>query len=338
MSKKWTEKEYQKAVEIVEKYNLSERKEKLQEIGRTYEGFRAKRRRKKRKEKNKSDNISPDDSLGREILESLEKIKSVARKLEPKRKHTVQIDEHDFFAFLITGDWHIEHTWSDTKLLLRDMELIRQAGHIYTIFVGDGGDWHTIASTHQGGQYENLLTPKMARRLIAYLMAFIKDSLIAVVAGNHDLWMQRVADYDYFQELMQKYNVNYLGSGGILMIELENDRQIKIDLQHQFPGISIYNQLHGNMRALKDGSDADLIISGHGHQSTFAENNFGGRERFYAKSCSYQQRSRWAQGRGYKPSVIGLCPWCIMHPDEETYIGGKGVPLLIKIMEKLRND
>ena len=254
----------------------------------------------------------------------------------------VNIKEEDYFGIIFTGDWHLEHLWADTVQLAEDLDKIASTPHLYVVHLGDGGDWHNIITpAHKGGEYETMFPPRLTREVLNYLFDLIRDKLIATCAGNHDNWIRNQVDIDVIQEKMKELDVAYLGTGGILRLnigtQLVPTRQIKCLMYHQLPGSSMYNKLHSLMRAVRmEGFDGELLVSGHGHELCDGHELFNGLNKYYIKTGTYLHRSRWAQNRGYMPSTIGCCPWLVIHPQQDNYIRGTGIDEAVTLLKRLR--
>lgn len=285
------------------------------------------------------ENMTAGSTYSSDVMRVFLKLQELSREMEPISSTTVSINEDDWFALLFTGDWHLEHIWAQTAQLEKDLQLLRDCPHVYVVYCGDGVDFHSIALTHLGGEHEVLLSPKLSRLLHTYLISLIKDRLIAAVLGNHEEWQIRVADYDHLQDIMRSYSIAYLGSGGTLHLKI-NEYELECYIYHKLQGSSIYNDLHPCMRVIRTGNiegNPDIIAGAHGHANAIGSEIFRGKRRFYIRTSSYLERSRWAQGRGYPSSVVGLCPWIALHPEnKENFFMGQGVSGLVDTINNQR--
>ena len=160
------------------------------------------------------------------------------------------------------GDPHVDDNGCDWNLLTKHIELCKQPG----VYGGNIGDTTNNWIGRLVAQYAKQETSvQTARRLATWFLLDSGIKWLVNLLGNHDQWGDGAA---LLAEIVKRH-----GTQKIVMHDWEarfsldfwNGVQIKIWAAHDFPGDSMWNPLHGPVKAARFGPDVDLFVCGHKH-------------------------------------------------------------------------
>jgi hypothetical protein len=183
------------------------------------------------------------------------------------------------------GDPHVDDNGCNWPLLRRDIEIMRRP-HCHGIMLGD-------VTNNWSGKLQRLYAHQDVTRDRAWKLAewFWKAvPWLMLIKGNHDIWSQSHGQGDPLDWMAR-------GSAGLedwqARFEVAaGDHVIRIWAAHDFKGSSLYNPLHGPMRAQRfSPGDADILAAGHQHHW----------EIFSGEDADKTSRPHWlVRARGYK--------------------------------------
>lgn len=180
-------------------------------------------------------------------------------KLHQEEKRWRQIDVHtdEPIGLAWLGDPHIDDPHCDWVTLRRDLNIIKTTKGLRGCSLGDQtNNWVGRLSR----LYENhTVTKQDSWRLVEWLIREMNPLLL--IAGNHDMWS---GNSDPVKWMMRKHQI-YETWQARLELNFPNGKKVKIIASHDFPGHSMWNNLHGQMKAAKFLSTAHLYIAGHKH-------------------------------------------------------------------------
>jgi len=161
-------------------------------------------------------------------------------------------------GLLVFGDPHVDDAGCDFELLAAHKEIASSHPHILSASIGDyQNNWIGRLGVLYG---EQQVTSREAWKLVEWLVSDIH--WLFLISGNHDLWTGAGDPLDWIAgqqgSIYEPYGVR---------IELQHPcgSKTRIHARHDFPGQSIYSQLHGPRREAIMGFRDDLIICGHKH-------------------------------------------------------------------------
>lgn len=183
------------------------------------------------------------------------------------------------------GDPHVDDNGCNWPLLRRDVELMRRP-HCHGIMLGD-------VTNNWSGKLQRLYAHQDVTRDRAWKLAewfWRAVPWLMLIKGNHDIWSQSHGQGDPLDWMAR-------GSAGLedwqARFEVAaGDHVIRIWAAHDFKGSSLYNPLHGPMRAQRfSPGDADILAAGHQHHW----------EIFSGEDADKTSRPHWlVRARGYK--------------------------------------
>ena len=115
------------------------------------------------------------------------------------------------------GDIHIEHD-CDIKRLEKDLEEIEKNGY-YTLLIGDIFDVGFLNNIKDLKAHGDLNTAMEATKR---LLNPIKDRILGMVDGNHDIRVSKAIGFDIIRELASDLNIPYSSGQAILDLHIGN--------------------------------------------------------------------------------------------------------------------
>lgn len=194
---------------------------------------------------------------------------------------------HDDGPYLLAfvGDPHLDDNGCNWPLLKRDVELMRRP-HVHGVMLGD-------VTNNWSGKLQRLYAHQDVTRDRAWKLAewfWQAVPWLLLIKGNHDIWSQSHGQGDPLDWMAR-------GSAALedwqARIEVAaGDHALRVWASHDFKGSSLYNPLHGPMRAQKfSAGDADIYVAGHQHHW----------ELFSGEDADKTSRPHWlVRARGYK--------------------------------------
>jgi hypothetical protein len=222
-----------------------------------------------------------------ELIEKLER--NYQRRAEHKAAKTwARFTLHDDgpYCLAVVGDPHLDDPGTNWALLRQHHKLMRRA-HVHGVCLGD-------VVNNWAGRLQRLYAEQEVTRTQGWKLAqwfFSTVPWLVIVKGNHDLWSSSHGTGD---------PLDWMSRGGAMLedwsaqfeVATPAGHAVRIWAAHDFKGTSIYNPLHGPMRAAKfSGGDADVYVAGHQHHW----------ELFNGEDANKSSRPFWlARARGYK--------------------------------------
>ncbi len=220
------------------------------------------------------------------------------------------------YAVALIGDPHIDNPGANLALLLRHTDLIRETEGMYAICVGDLQDgWIGRLArlwAHQG------IKARDSQRLVDWWLQQFGGSLVALVNGNHDLWLHGLGGADPVAWIVATLGAVSQRHGVRLALTQQDGHRITINARHDYPGRSQFNPAHGPVKSLLWGNRDDVAVAGHTH--------------VYGYSClldpdtrkpmhavrlgSYKWADEYAAEMGLKDNNVSECAVLIVRPDE----------------------
>lgn len=166
------------------------------------------------------------------------------------------------FMSIVLGDEHLDNPGTDLSLWERWIGYLDRGKHITGISMGDVLDNWPRVLAHLYSQAET--TAPEAWILFEHYMEQIGLDLDASVGGNHDDWS---GASDVLGRAMEQYGVLHRSKSLKFAYRAPSGREIIVNARHQWPGHSIYNELHGLKRAARFGIRDNILLGGHKHIS-----------------------------------------------------------------------
>jgi len=222
-----------------------------------------------------------------ELIEKLER--NYKRRAEHKAAKTwarFTLRDDGPYCLAVVGDPHLDDPGTDWCLLRQHHELLRR-DHVHGVCLGD-------VVNNWAGRLQRLYAEQEVTRTQGWKLAqwfFATVPWLVICKGNHDLWSSSHGTGD---------PLDWMSRGAAMLedwsaqfeVATPAGHAVKVWAAHDFKGTSLYNPLHGPMRAQKfSGGEADVYVAGHQHHW----------ELFAGEDANKSSRPFWlARARGYK--------------------------------------
>lgn len=250
----------------------------------------------------------PVDHLIEHLTKRFERKKAVADKQKWRRIH---VREKGPFAVAFMGDPHVDNDGCNWPLLRRDVEIIKKTPGMFAANAGDTLDNWTGRLARLKGH--NPVTDTEAYRLAEWLVNQLRDDWILFVLGNHDTWGEGGRIF----EGICKDVIRADDWQAQVILTAPNGSEFPVWLAHSFKGSSIYNPLHGPMRAHKFSGKACLYVQGHHHEFAMhcEEDADKGMVFWAAKARGYKFMDHYATVNGFAEGECGATIAAVFDPD-----------------------
>lgn len=222
------------------------------------------------------------------------------------------------YMLAVVGDPHLDDPGCAWPLLRRDVELMRRP-HTHAVCLGD-------VTNNWSGRLVRLYAEQETTRSQAWKLAewfFRAVPWLVIIAGNHDMWSSSHGTGDPLDWMARGHAVkeDWLAQ---FEVATPSGHAIKVDARHDFKGSSIYNPVHGLMRAQKFGSgEADVLCAGHQHHAEVycgqdpaksGKSFWLVRARGYKHVDSFAEQHQYASQAPWHGSTVGI----VVDPSRET--------------------
>lgn len=240
-----------------------------------------------------------------------------ARAAEYKRKRShhqakvavdVDLGGEGPYALAFFGDAHVDDPGCDIEYLAYCMERVGADGNTHAINVGDlSNNW--IGSLSRLYAHQSA-TDDEAGELVGWLLDAVP--WLFVVLGNHDQWSP-VAKL-----LLRQRGIPYASHGAKLHVR-RGETTLIVDARHDHKGRSMYNPAHGQLSQNYRGSNADIIIGGHTHQSayTLMRNGVTGQVSHCLRVSAFKRFDDYADQLGLPDQALSPIVLAVIDPARE---------------------
>ncbi len=178
-----------------------------------------------------------------------------------KRWRRFNVPTHGPYALMFVGDPHLDDDGCNLPLWEDHCELMAGTEHLYAVNIGDTtNNWAGRLARLWANQDTSAHT---AKRLVKHYLAERGIPWFLWLHGNHDMWDGPVGR-DVFERHSPEYVVMEDWQAKITLAS-PNGREIRLWAAHNFKGNSIWNPMHGPLRAAQMEDWAHLYVAGHHH-------------------------------------------------------------------------
>lgn len=230
-----------------------------------------------------------------------------ARKLIP-----VKVRSKAPIGIVLLGDPHVDDDGTDLGRLERDIRVIKSTPGLYAACIGDIHNNWVGRLARLWGEQET--TAAQAWQLVEWFVTELREDWLFMVAGNHDLWS---GAGDPLRWIQRQSGVDLTGDHTVrVALSFPNGVEVKLAARHDWPGNSIWNPSHGQLRAARLTHHDDLIVSGHKHTGGYQliRNTATGRLSHLLQLGSYKLRDSYADALGLPMQMISPSAVVIIDP------------------------
>lgn len=165
-------------------------------------------------------------------------------------------------GLLFMGDPHVDDPGTNFPLLERHVEIINRTPALFAANLGDiSNNWiGRLASLYE----HQATTSAEAWQLTEWLVTAV--DWLYIVGGNHDLWS---GSGDPIKWMVQNSNTVYRAHQVRIAMNFPNGKEVRVNTRHDFPGHSMWNTVHGLVKAATMGHRDHILAAGHKHTSGY---------------------------------------------------------------------
>lgn len=208
------------------------------------------------------------------------------------------------------GDPHIDNPGTNWPLLQRHCKILKETAGMHAIGCND------VADNWVGRLIRLYADQKMSRKqslkVVKWLLRDAGIRWLCHILGNHDQW----GDGPYLIKATAEPWVPVEDWQARFVLVFPNGARVKVHMAHDFPGHSMWNNLHGAQRMAMMGEEADIYACAHKHSWAMAqgENPHRGNVYHLIRSRGYKFIDQYADNRGYGSQRWGASVTAIIDP------------------------
>ena len=178
---------------------------------------------------------------------------------DARRWMEIKIKSNKPIGLTFVGDPHIDNNGCNWPLLRRDLKILKETPGLFAVNIGDLTDNWIGRLIRLYADQE--MSKKQAWKLAKYFMREAGINWLCHILGNHDAW----GDGPYLIKASAAPMVPVEDWQSRFQLVFPNDSRVRIHAAHDFPGSSIWNQMHGPQKASMLWEEADIYACGHKH-------------------------------------------------------------------------
>lgn len=223
----------------------------------------------------------------------------------------------------IFGDQHLSGRDVDYEMLRRDAHFIAENPKCYTILGGDTVDGAAFNPAQDDKIASFTEETAMAIKMFDMLG---KDSILAALQGDHDMWSERGGPTMY-QNFRERYGTPLLRGASTIKLKV-GDTEYIIVCAHKLPGHSQFSGTHPQKRESVFGKQAaDIYIGFHNHGKENRQGyakiaGVGTIQQTYIAGGPYKLDDSYSAKNGYSRKEPGNeaevgATWLLLHPERK---------------------
>lgn len=192
------------------------------------------------------------------------------------------------------GDPHVDDDGTDLSLLERHIKAVNDCEGMFAANLGDmQNNWvgrlaHLYSEQSTSAAESWVLTEWLVKAL----------PWLYIVGGNHDLWS---GAGDPIKWIAKQAGTIYEAWGVRAQLKFPNGKNVIINARHDFTGHSMWNAVHGPMKAIQMGWRDHILTCGHKHTSFMAgplKCPSSGLLSYAIRCAGYKTYDRYAKEKG----------------------------------------
>ena len=251
-----------------------------------------------------------------DLWASVEELSSKSiNNMESARWAEITFNTKGYIGVALASDQHIGNSYTDHARMREDAELVRDTDNCFVIHAGDFIDNFMIDKPRPAMKQK--IPPSVQWKLCDHYLDMFEDKILAVVAGNHDLWTSGATDYDPLAKKVADLDVIYHAHELNIRL-LVNNIPYNFSIRHKRRGNSALNPARVIKKMWEDGEcDFDIGVVGHHHTPVIEPFTRHGMERWAIRPGSYKLIDSFAEMIGFQKERA-TCPMVILSPDKRS--------------------
>jgi hypothetical protein len=227
-----------------------------------------------------------------------------------RRWMEIKIKSNKPFAVAFVGDPHLDNNGCHWPLLRDHIKILAETPGLYATNMGDLTDNWVGRLVRLYADQE--MSKKQAWKLAKYFMREAGIKWLCHIIGNHDAWN----DGPYLIKANAAPVVPVEDWQSRFQLVCPNGTRIRVHAAHDFPGNSIWNDMHGPQKAAMLFEQADLYVAGHKHTWSIKHGENANRDFVYhlIRVRGYKMIDSYADNLGYSSQRYGATVTAVIDP------------------------
>ncbi len=257
--------------------------------------------------------FADDDISTREIINIMKR--RYSKRFDAKQQRTwfpVKVNVKGPVGLAFMGDPHVDDDGCNWPLLDEHCRLLREnADYCFAVNIGDTeNNWIGRLISKYADQETS---KKTAHALTKWLLLESGVNWLCWLMGNHDMWGELTT-------IMREMNIKKVPMedwDARFRLTFPNKQECRVFAAHNFEGHSMWNTLHGPMRAARTKSVAHLYVCGHHHNWALHQEELASREftAWAVRTRGYKFIDHYAEVHGHMPQREGATILAVIDPD-----------------------
>lgn len=231
---------------------------------------------------------------------------------EARKLVQVRVKSDDPIAVCMLGDPHVDDDGTDLGRLQDDIGIIRRTPGMFAACIGDlQNNWVGRLARLYAHQET---TASQAWQLVEWFIHELRDDWLFMVQGNHDHWS---GSGDPLRWIQRQADVKLTGDHTVrVALRFAGGAEVRIAARHDWPGNSMWNPSHGQLRAASLTHHDHVIVSGHKHTGGYqlVRVPASGLLAHCVQLGSYKVHDDYADALGMPPRMIAPSCTAIIDP------------------------
>lgn len=191
------------------------------------------------------------------------------RTADAKKWFEVKINETLPIGILFVGDPHVDDNGCNWPVLRQHAQICQETTGLYAVNIGDSANyWGGRLIKKYADQDASVHT---ARRLVEWLLLHSGFRWLLWLFGNHEHMGDAAPLLLEMNKRFGTQRVPMLDWEARFVLTFPNGEQFRINAAHNFAGNSMWNPLHGPVKAAKFGDRIDIAVCGDKHNWAVAQ-------------------------------------------------------------------
>lgn len=240
---------------------------------------------------------------------------------DAKQWFPINLPDNKPIGVLFVGDPHVDDNGCNWPRLRRHAEISRATPGLYAVNIGDSSNcWGGRLIKKYADQDTSVHT---ARRLVEWLLLDSGFRWIAWLMGNHEHMGDGAPILHQMNKRHGTQRIPMLDWEARFILRFPNGEEFRVNTAHDFPGNSMWNPVHGPVKAAMFGDRIDVIACGHKHnwarsQWELAEQ---GTAPLMIRARGYKHIDAYAKRIGKLDQEDGQSILVVFDPDAPTKAG-----------------
>jgi len=229
----------------------------------------------------------------------------------------VKVNVEGPYGLFVVGDPHLDDPGCDFRLLVKHIDLVKKHPQVLVGHIGDlSNNWvGRLARLYA----EQSTSAHEAWMLVEWLLN--ETDNLFIVLGNHDLWTGAGNPIDW----IARHAPGIAEGNGVRMALRQPCGTItRVHARHDFPGHSIYNEMHGPKREVMMGFRDHILVAGHKHvggdSATVTPDGIVSQ---LVRVSGYKRSDSYARTLNLKPAHVHQSALIIIDPREPETSRGR---------------